>query len=316
MKRFKNILAVYSDRIGADDALSHAVTLAQMNDAQLTIIDVGHERYMTSPELAERSKRLQRLSASIEAEGLEEVSSIAIAGTPFLEIIRQVLKAHHDLVIAAAEPSLTFRDYFFGSTATHLMRKCPCPVWIVKPGQTSGYKRIMACVDPKSSDENEAELDRKILDLATSLSMRNNAELHIVNAWEVDGNDLATLTSEVSQMTRERILVKHECKHRNRVDHLLKKYPMEIPSERLHSPRTCEPHWAILEVVDKLNVDLIVMGTVCRTGISGYFIGNAAEAVLSLVKCGVFTVKPNGFVSPVVLENTPAKLETKTLKAA
>ena len=46
----------------------------------------------------------------------------------------------------------------------------------------------------------------------------------------------------------------------------------------------------------------IVMGTVCRTGIPGFFIGNTAEYVLSRVHCSVLTMKPAGFVSPVTLD--------------
>ena len=46
-------------------------------------------------------------------------------------------------------------------------------------------------------------------------------------------------------------------------------------------------------------IDTIVMGSVGRTGLAGFFIGNTAETVLSRVKCSVLTVKPDGFVSPV-----------------
>jgi len=48
-------------------------------------------------------------------------------------------------------------------------------------------------------------------------------------------------------------------------------------------------------------VDLIVMGTLSRTGIPGYFIGNTSESILSQVNCSVLTMKPPGFVSPVTL---------------
>jgi len=41
------------------------------------------------------------------------------------------------------------------------------------------------------------------------------------------------------------------------------------------------------------------MGTVCRTGVAGLFIGNTAEKVLRQVDCSLLTVKPEGFVTPV-----------------
>jgi nucleotide-binding universal stress UspA family protein len=43
------------------------------------------------------------------------------------------------------------------------------------------------------------------------------------------------------------------------------------------------------------------MGTVCRTGVTGFLIGNTAEKVLNNVDCSVLTVKPEGFVTPVTL---------------
>ena len=50
------------------------------------------------------------------------------------------------------------------------------------------------------------------------------------------------------------------------------------------------------------DIDLIVMGTIARTGIPGLFIGNTAESILQRVDCSVLAVKPDGFVSPVGLE--------------
>ena len=57
----------------------------------------------------------------------------------------------------------------------------------------------------------------------------------------------------------------------------------------------------IPKLAHEKQVDLIVMGTVCRTGIGGFFIGNTAEKILQDVDCSVLTVKPEGFVSPVTV---------------
>ena len=43
------------------------------------------------------------------------------------------------------------------------------------------------------------------------------------------------------------------------------------------------------------------MGTLCRTGIPGFFIGNTAEKVLHRVDCSVLTIKPENFISPVTI---------------
>ena len=59
------------------------------------------------------------------------------------------------------------------------------------------------------------------------------------------------------------------------------------------------------ELVRRLDINLIVMGTVARTGLSGLIMGNTAETILNSVGCSVLTVKPDGFVSPV--EGTEAE---------
>lgn len=57
----------------------------------------------------------------------------------------------------------------------------------------------------------------------------------------------------------------------------------------------------IPQTAERLGVDLVVMGTLGRTGVAGFFIGNTAEMVLEQLKCSVLAIKPPGFVSPVAM---------------
>ncbi len=52
------------------------------------------------------------------------------------------------------------------------------------------------------------------------------------------------------------------------------------------------PFLEIIRQVLRQKHDLVIMGTVCRTGVAGFFIGNTAENVLQQVDCSVLTVKP------------------------
>lgn len=63
----------------------------------------------------------------------------------------------------------------------------------------------------------------------------------------------------------------------------------------------CEAASVIPRVAQEKQVDRIVMGTVCRTGIAGLFMGHTGEEILRQVDCAVLTVKPAGFVSPATL---------------
>ena len=60
-----------------------------------------------------------------------------------------------------------------------------------------------------------------------------------------------------------------------------------------------EPDEVIPTFAKENDVDLIVMGTVARSGLSGMITGNTAERILNEVNCSVLAVKPDTFVSPI-----------------
>jgi nucleotide-binding universal stress UspA family protein len=58
-----------------------------------------------------------------------------------------------------------------------------------------------------------------------------------------------------------------------------------------HRLVTGEPSEAIIRLAEAENVDLIVMGTHGRTGLSRFLMGSVAEAVVRGAKCPVLTLK-------------------------
>jgi nucleotide-binding universal stress UspA family protein len=299
MKRFKHILAVYNNTVGDDDVLTQATALAERNDARLTLIEVLRDAASSPAQQAEQQKRLSRIGTSI-AQGGIEIETTVCAGRPFLEIVQRVLRENCDLVIMAAEGGGGFRNLFFGSTSMHLMRKCPCPVWILKPGQRAHYNRILAAVDTSPEDTGVSELNVKIMDLATSLTRLNESELHIVHAWQLTGRDLDSSRSEITDEAREQLLSRNELLHRKPVESLLDRYMLDDLQHHVHMVRG-SPDSLLPQMADEKEIDLIVMGTIGRTGIAGLLIGDTAEFVLRQVECSVLTVKPEGFVTPITL---------------
>ncbi len=297
MKRFKNVLVVYDDTIGGDDVIGQAVALARKNLARLMIVTVLRENQLSPAMINETGKRLQRLADGVVHAGISEVETKVLTGSAYVQIIREVIAAQQDLVIIGANSGNGIKDVFFGSTTTHLMRKCPCPVLVVKPGQSVPFVKIMAAVDPQPMGGQD-HLNTEVMELATSLASRDHAVLHIVYAWEIDGNDYDTFRSEISTEQRAAILDRHRKKNGSALADLLTRYPMTSIAHQLHLPRG-RPEQTISRIVEQEQIDLIVMGTVARTGIPGLLVGNSAEFILSSVKCGVLAIKPDGFETPV-----------------
>jgi len=301
MKRFRNILLVAG--LGDGPLPTHlfdrALTLARRNAAKLTLIDIVPElelvpdvlpHEMLELTLSGRRESLLRLAEGAQDTGLEVETELA-AGTPFLEITRRVQQFGHDLVITdggRGEGAGRVMD----STTMHLMRKCPCAIWVARPTRSDRYTRILAAVDPDPTDAERNSLNRTIMALAVSLAKLEASELHVVYAWEQYGLPVGS-SAEVWRQWQETACAEVK----RRLCEFLSEYPLgSDPQVHLIAGK---PAHSISGLAREEQIDLLVMGTVCRTGIRGFFIGNTAEEVLRRVDCSLLTVKPEGFVSPI-----------------
>jgi len=326
MQRFKNILAVVEITQSSSLALERAVSLAESNQASLTVISVVPQlsSAISKPEAASLATEFQNYAVNEQHKKLEalvspyqkqlEIKLKVLVGTPFLEIVKEVLRNGRDLVIKMSEDP-DWLDRLFGSNDMHLLRKCPCPVWLIKSQEAQTYKRILAAVDvdddhPPEDLEAERALNRQILEMASSMALADSAELHIVHVWDAVDEDLFSAFS-MEHVDEEKINVYVEANRRRHTDKLNSLIDYVVRDGMGGALKYLKPHKHLLRgsarkeiplLAKKINVDLIVMGTVARTGISGFFIGNTAEMILNQINCSVLAIKPPGFVTPVTLD--------------
>ncbi len=87
-----------------------------------------------------------------------------------------------------------------------------------------------------------------------------------------------------------------EAAHQSELDRLLRPYPYDKRTVHLIKGQAGD---VIPNLAESLEVDLVVIGTVGRTGVPGLLIGNTAETILNAVDCSVLTLKPEGFETPI-----------------
>ncbi len=297
----QRILVAYDGRPGDDATLERAVGLARCCGGRVDVIQVVSSGPLGDDALLleERRQALERLLDPVRARGVD-ADGIVRPGTPFLEIIRRAVRGGHDLVMISAEGAWGLKGLMFGTTNLRLMRKCPCPVWVNRPGQSS-EGRIMAALQVDLADPGKQELDARILEAAGFLSGLQGAELDVVNVWEFEGADRGMSQSEISDSMREALVRKNEDPRREAIRALLDRVPMPGVRPVVHLLRGNAGTELALFGRDRA-IDLLVMGTVSRTGIAGFVMGNTAEMVALQVDCSVLTLKPAGFVTPVAVE--------------
>ena len=310
MKRFKNILFVVDASEQEDKEVTAKVqSLASRNKAKVVIAAVAAESLMDSlgPKLFSRFKELinverkylqDKLDAIANESGWDgiDVSKEILAGKDFISIIRKVLSDEHDLVVKArsAGPETDV-------LAMRLFRKCPCPVWIINCNAEHAPLRILGAVDLGAVEPEEYNLNKKIVELTTSLAVMENGEAHFIHVWQLEhektmrGPRFRVSDEEIDRMKAE-LLESRKAAFRE----LLTSAKAQVTPDFIHLIEG-DAQEIIQEQLHQLEADVLVMGTVARTGLPGLLIGNKAEEVLSNVQSTVLAVKPSGFQTPVTL---------------
>ncbi|GJL64461.1 MAG: universal stress protein [Nitrospirales bacterium] len=320
MKLINNILYVSESSVAQGPSIARAVSVAENNQADLTVIDVTPAIMASIGMLpaGHTSDELQTAMVSESRKGLEtliepytqrlSIRLDVLVGKTYLEVIRAILRNNYDLIIKPAE-NPNFIARLFGSDDMQLLRNCPCPVWLTRLEEQSDYTRILAAVDvnPDVPDAAEPTLNQQILELSSSLAISKFAALDVVHVWDAPFEMKVQSWTDNPREASMAYVESERSRHQRAFSRLGQNFRDQIGTEAYDhlSPqfhmRRGAPSTVIPQTVKELRANLVVMGTVARTGIAGWLIGNTAEAILEQLQCSVLAVKPHGFVSPVRL---------------
>jgi universal stress protein E len=307
MAGFKNILLFVDSNTLCKEACERAITLAAEENARLTILNViesvparlGSPAGQSSKDfreigILERCEKLKELVVRDQANMQLEIN--VVCGNPLAEVMQQVLRGRHDLVMVAEHSEPSLKQNSLGSTTLKLIRKCPCPVWVISASIAKGDIRIMAAVDPDPFDADRDALNTKILDIASSLAGREGTELRIVNAWRAPGEGVLSSQGGLSAENLSRYVYNVFNVQASSVKEMIQNSSATTLRHRMHLMKGT-PSKVIPMAARREKIDLLVVGMFSRGGLGGWLIGNTAEKILNQVKCSVLMVKPNGAVA-------------------
>jgi nucleotide-binding universal stress UspA family protein len=292
---------LYLENGECDPASRRAVDdLVRRNAATLTLMSTVDDSERAGRCLSgtggdverELGRRLTTTAEAFDSPVLVNIEQ----GVPAISIVRRVLRGEADLVITVDNESPP------APNTQRLLRKCPCPVWVLRPDAMAGTERgpqVVAAVNPVP---HETDLNLLILELASSMVERSGGVLHVVHAWETIGS--ATMSGRTHSgrfgVSYDELMIQARSRRADELDELLARlrpYEIERHVHLVHGA----PDSAIPSVLHDVRADVLVMGTVARTGIRGLLIGNTAERVLASAACSLMAVKPSAFESPIGL---------------
>ncbi|MGF1689827.1 universal stress protein UspE [Photobacterium kagoshimensis] len=308
MTQYKNILVVADPAQDNQPALSRAAHLAQGSPETkitlfLAIYDFSYEmtsmlssderQAMRKGVVQQREEWLKDIIRPFVDDGLTIELLVVWHNRPYEAVIAEVFSNHHDIVIKATHEHDKLGSVIFTPTDWHLLRKCPCPVLMVKEHKWPDKGKIIASVNLAADSETHEALNDCIINEAKRFADTLNAEVNIVNAYPSTPVNITIELPEFDPASYTDAVRGH---HLTSMKALRQKHG--IPEEQ-----TCVveglPEDVIPQVAEELDAEMVILGTTGRTGLSAIFIGNTAEHTIDSLNCDLLALKPEGYISPL-----------------
>ncbi|MGL5660130.1 MAG: universal stress protein UspE [Aeromonas sp.] len=308
MVKYQNILVIINPEEVRQTALERAVKVAELDKNAhltllLTIYDFSYEmtamlsaderEEMRSGVISQRREWLNELLIPYRKQGINCDVNVVWHNRPFESIIQAVLAQHHDLVVKATHRHSFLQTFMFTPTDWHLLRKCPCPVLLVKEGHWPQGGNIIAAINCSSDDFEQKLLNERITQEATEIAKLLGANLYLVNTYPSTPVNVAIELPEFDPNVYNDAIRKH---HENLLLTHANKFGIGQPWTRVAEGL---PEEVLPEIAQELNATLMIMGCVGRTGLSAALLGNTAEHVIDRLSCDMLILKPANYSCPI-----------------
>jgi len=310
MNRVSRILVGIDLHADASDVVAKAARLASVFGATLEFFAPVYNPHVSRAHFPDTGA-LETARARLVRKGLEHLKELEAALGDAVEVeceaawdhpaeealIRRAMTTRADLLVVALQPHPEHRVPFFSGADWQLVRHCPVPVLLCRPGRWKARPVVVAAIDPLPHHGRKASLDVRILRAANALGRACGGELRAFHAYEPITH--VAETSVLADLPVDKAEQALEGGHAAAVKGVLREADLRraVVDLREGSARDRLPDYC-----GEVDADLVVMGAIARNPLGRIFIGSTAERVLYRLPCDVMIVKPEGFRTPVQQE--------------
>lgn len=270
MTQFNKLFVIYDPTREEQPALLRAADIARTNSASIHVFTCIFSNTAKSADPAAEAACLiedQRVIltqtvASLSAEGLDVAVEVEWDKDWYHAAVRASIKSGADMVLKSSFKHSAGKRLLNRTSDWVIMRKCLCPVLLVKDRAPRDVPRVLAAVDINAKMESYERLNEKVIDVAKQILDRHQAEVHVVNAF----SDFKGIP-ERSELIRS----------------------SGIESSRIHI-KLGDPEKVIVTQAKAIDASLVVVGNSARSGMSAVLHGNTAEKMLDKLECDVLSL--------------------------
>lgn len=257
-----------------------------------TLLSPDERSAMRAGVISQRTAWLKEQTKAYIDSGVPIEIKVVWHSRPFEAIIQEVITEQHDLVLKMAHQYDRLSAIIFTPTDWHLLRKCPCPVWIVKDQPWPEGGKALVAVNLTSEESYHDPLNEKLLRETLLLADKvNKTEVHLVGAYPMTPVSIAIELPDFDASTYNGAI---RGQHLVAMKTLRQKF--SINEEMTHVEKGL-PEEIIPSLAAQLDAGIVVLGTIGRTGLSAAFLGNTAEQVIDSLRCDLLVIKPDDFQS-------------------
>jgi nucleotide-binding universal stress UspA family protein len=285
---FTNILCATDFSPSSEQAVRVAARIAKERGSALVIAHVLHipslafggELTYAPPVvrdlMAQAQRRLDDVVRQASEAGVEHVTPKLLNGSPWAEIVTLLRESGSDLCVMGTHGRTGVARMLLGSVAEKVVRHAPCSVLVVgREGEAKPFAHALVPTDFSESAELAIDLAAQIVRPEGRVSLLHVVELPVSYTGEVAGMALDSDLDDRAAAALERSAARIGGKVRVTAT-TQTGYPV---------PQTLEA------LTRDASIDLVVMGSHGRTGITRALVGSVAETVVRHARCPVLVVR-------------------------
>lgn len=171
-----------------------------------------------------------------------------------------------------------------------LLRHLPCPLLLVRH---SGPPRILAAaLGAGAEDPARRLLNKVVIEHLQALAPCFGAQMRILSALP-NPAELVPLMGDAYAASY--VAADLESTYREAIEKQAAGFGLDSGIVKVFPGR---PDVALPELVQQESVDCLLLGTVARSGLAAFWLGNTAEDILPRVACDVLVLRPQDYVEP------------------
>ncbi len=322
--RVANILVIIDPTASEHPVLDKALRLAQACDARLELLacetresrSLRHAAYLAdaaagavaggSAGAAERGfivnlrRLLEELAQPARRLGIDVTLDTASGDPLHRLLLERIKRGSADLVMKDTHHHALLQRTFMTHTDWHLIRGCPVPLLLVKstpwPQPASGAPVLAAALDPGHPDDRAGVLDHHILDWVQWLAQRLGTTPRVLHAFlplvltaETVGSGVGVSNAFAVDATRQALAAR-----RRELEEFIAQHGLAADAAHL---RLGVASQVLPALARELQIDVLTVGAISRSGLRRLFIGSTAERVLEHLPCDVLVMKSPDFTA-------------------